>query len=259
LGPEHGIYFIQQGLRGPIKIGLTSDIALHKRLGDLAVGNPYLLRKVGSMKGGMGEERKLHRKFGMDRMQGEWFKASEALCNFANTQNLLPNMQKANPFDAKDEDVLMEGSDKVREAKDEWRISWIHQEINSKKYWIKIEKEKLDAELEIIKRARDKLLYGKEEKQIEQLTFAKYRAEAQLDKARKEDIKFRDKYDKLQEESETLQERYDKVIVKVDILEDLLGIYRDGLEALDRKLQKGLKEQLESLYNKYIPKQNRTG
>jgi DNA repair exonuclease SbcCD ATPase subunit len=253
------IYFIQQGLRGPIKIGLTSDISLHKRLGDLSTGNPYCLRKVGSMKGGMGEEKKLHRKFGMDRMQGEWFKASVALCNFANSQNLLNNMQKANPFDSKDEDVLMEGSDKVREAQDKHRIHWLHQEIHSKKYWISIENEKLKEELECIKIIRAKLLSGKEEKQIEQLTFDKYRAESQLDKTRKEYIKLQDKYDKLQEESETLQGRYDNIIVRVDMLEELLGIYRDRLEALDCKLHKGLKAKFRSLYNKYIPKQNRAG
>jgi len=61
----------------------------------------------------------------------------------------------------------------------------------------------------------------------------------------------------LQEECDKLQERYDKVIVRVDIQEQLLGFYRDGLESLDRKLQKGLKEKLKSIYNKYV--RNRTG
>ena len=59
-------------------------------------------------------------------------------------------------------------------------------------------------------------------------------------------------YSKLQENYDKLQSKYDNVIVRVDILEKLLGIYKNGLEALDRELQKGLKEKLKKMVE-YAP------
>jgi len=81
------IYFIQQGFRGPIKIGVAGDV--HKRLASLQSASPQSLFLVGMKEGSYEEELKLHCKFNKNRIRGEWFNATQELCDFANKLNLL--------------------------------------------------------------------------------------------------------------------------------------------------------------------------
>lgn len=66
------IYFIQAGEDGPIKIGYTRS-APRKRLKELQTAAPQKLRLLGTTDGGRLEERALHRAWGDERLQGEWF------------------------------------------------------------------------------------------------------------------------------------------------------------------------------------------
>ena len=67
------IYFIQQGEKGPVKIGHTSS-NLMERVRALQLGNPLELKLIGSIDGTPGIERALHKKFSEFNMRGEWFK-----------------------------------------------------------------------------------------------------------------------------------------------------------------------------------------
>lgn len=65
------VYFIQQGQRGPIKIGFAANPVL--RLGELQVSNPNDLRIVGVLPGQRSDERAYHKQFAHLRIRGEWF------------------------------------------------------------------------------------------------------------------------------------------------------------------------------------------
>jgi Meiotically up-regulated gene 113 len=78
---EQLVYFVQAVEGGPIKIGVARDPLT--RLADLQVGSPYKLRLYGLRRGGVAEERRLHKRFRADRLQGEWFKASGELAELA--------------------------------------------------------------------------------------------------------------------------------------------------------------------------------
>lgn len=58
----------------PIKIGFTED--LHGRVKTLQTGNPFLLRILGTIRGGKRTEEKIHRYLSADRLMGEWFASS---------------------------------------------------------------------------------------------------------------------------------------------------------------------------------------
>lgn len=75
--PRSYVYFIRAGEDGPIKIGIAFNPYL--RLDELQTGNPYRLRLIGARPGGLADERGLHRTFAADRLEGEWFKPTEAL------------------------------------------------------------------------------------------------------------------------------------------------------------------------------------
>lgn len=80
--PRRGmVYFIQAYENGAIKIGYTTN--LDRRLAALqtATGRPLTL--LGTRTGSTQDERALHRKFAEARLDGEWFRASEALLDEA--------------------------------------------------------------------------------------------------------------------------------------------------------------------------------
>lgn len=76
------VYFIQcGGPRGPIKIGLSRDVA--QRLRDLQACNPYTLRAICIIGwGGEPLEQALHRRFDAFRLHGEWFACSDEILDF---------------------------------------------------------------------------------------------------------------------------------------------------------------------------------
>lgn len=66
------VYFIQAGKRGPIKIGVATNV--RKRLDALQTGSPYRLRLRATVPGDLYTEGAYHRMFSEHRMSGEWFK-----------------------------------------------------------------------------------------------------------------------------------------------------------------------------------------
>jgi hypothetical protein len=74
-------YFIESGIKGPIKIGKTDSLKLRNRLRDLQTGSPNELKVLCTISGNA--ERKLHERFKRSRLPGgEWFKPSLDLMNF---------------------------------------------------------------------------------------------------------------------------------------------------------------------------------
>ena len=81
------IYFIQQGIAGPIKIGKTEFVPT--RMNDLQCANPETLRLVGLQDTDDYIERMLHDKFSKDRIRGEWFNPSPEIVNYINELNTI--------------------------------------------------------------------------------------------------------------------------------------------------------------------------
>lgn len=79
-----GVYFIQCGDGGPIKIGIAK--AVNERLADLQVANPYELRLLGYVPTDDAEalEGRLHGQFYQLRIRGEWFRPEAVLLDFIN-------------------------------------------------------------------------------------------------------------------------------------------------------------------------------
>lgn len=65
------VYFIQAVSGGPIKIGMSQNP--ERRLADLQVGSPVMLRIIGAAAGGQSREAALHRRLAKYRLHGEWF------------------------------------------------------------------------------------------------------------------------------------------------------------------------------------------
>ncbi len=74
------IYFIQNGIDGPIKIGTADDPVA--RLRDMQVSNPVKLRLLATLEGSYKEEKEIHLEFGILRMRGEWFLPDKRLMKF---------------------------------------------------------------------------------------------------------------------------------------------------------------------------------
>jgi len=66
-----GIYFVQAGEDGPIKIGYSVDIK--RRISELATASPYPLRLLGYMRGDGVRESEIQNSFARYRIHGEWF------------------------------------------------------------------------------------------------------------------------------------------------------------------------------------------
>lgn len=78
---RYGVYFIQQGKGGPIKIGISTNP--HKRLVALQIGSPVQLKLLAVMNTNHpGTEHLLHRRFSHLRMAGEWFEPEQELLEY---------------------------------------------------------------------------------------------------------------------------------------------------------------------------------
>jgi len=75
------IYFIQEGQRGPIKVGYTIGKP-EKRLQTLQTGHPSSLVLLGHIEGTEVHEKKIHQFLGFYRIRGEWFRAEELVIKF---------------------------------------------------------------------------------------------------------------------------------------------------------------------------------
>jgi hypothetical protein len=74
------IYFVQAGGAGPIKIGISVDLAA--RLRQLQDNNHERLRLLRSIKGTDAQEKLIHRRFSHLRVRGEWFRSEPELLSF---------------------------------------------------------------------------------------------------------------------------------------------------------------------------------
>lgn len=65
------VYFIQAGVDGPIKIGISADPV--NRMAQMQTGMPQTLRLLAFYPGTREDERNLHKKMAAFRVRGEWF------------------------------------------------------------------------------------------------------------------------------------------------------------------------------------------
>lgn len=75
------VYFIQRGEGGPIKIGVSTDVAT--RLRSLQAKSSELLVLLGTLPGGAELEQALHGRFRDQKVEGEWFRLSPELLRLA--------------------------------------------------------------------------------------------------------------------------------------------------------------------------------
>jgi hypothetical protein len=79
-----GVYFIQAGTDGPIKIGISDNPA--KRLAQLQTAHPVGLALLGVVPDvDLALERELHRRFAAYRMNGEWFAPAAPVLDYVAT------------------------------------------------------------------------------------------------------------------------------------------------------------------------------
>lgn len=76
------VYFIGDG-EGYVKIGFTAQ--LHGRLAELQSGNARPLTVLKYCRGGLVEERELHRRFAEHRVRGEWFRLAPEIVEHINS------------------------------------------------------------------------------------------------------------------------------------------------------------------------------
>lgn len=81
------VYFIQAGISGPIKIGVTGNPL--QRLGQLQTGNAENLRILAIHPGTVGLERALHRYFAPYQLKNEWFDPCEELLDLIESPHTL--------------------------------------------------------------------------------------------------------------------------------------------------------------------------
>lgn len=79
-GDDTLLYFVQAGLGGPIKIGVTRDLT--GRIATLQTACPTELRLLGCCLASATSERDLHARFAHARLRGEWFRCDPELLAF---------------------------------------------------------------------------------------------------------------------------------------------------------------------------------
>lgn len=82
------VYFIQGEKTKLVKIGRTIHECPHRRLSDLQMGSPDILRLLGVIY--HFSESELHLKFKEDRFFGEWFFPSQSLLDFIENNAVMP-------------------------------------------------------------------------------------------------------------------------------------------------------------------------
>ena len=80
------VYFISDGKN--VKIGFTKS-SVFKRVKQLSTGSATKLYVLGYIRGTKALEKELHIKFGNERLNLEWFKATDELLRYINDNNLL--------------------------------------------------------------------------------------------------------------------------------------------------------------------------
>lgn len=83
MSAPRSVYFIEAGKGGHIKIGVAVDVGA--RLKDLQSANPQTLRVIVAVPGNFKDERRLHRRFKDERLNGEWFRGDGAVRAFADS------------------------------------------------------------------------------------------------------------------------------------------------------------------------------
>lgn len=81
------IYFIQAGVSGPVKIGVSNDP--FSRLRQLQTGNVENLRILAIHPGDLELEKALHRYFQPHRLKNEWFEPCEELLDLVDRPDSL--------------------------------------------------------------------------------------------------------------------------------------------------------------------------
>ena len=79
--PVCGVYFVQIPSSGAVKIGFSRDVA--RRFEALQTASPEELVFLGAVRGGIGDEQKIHARFSATRVRGEWFSPSPDLLALA--------------------------------------------------------------------------------------------------------------------------------------------------------------------------------
>lgn len=87
-----GVYFIQQGDTGPIKIGWSKNV--RSRLASLQTANPQRLRLLLVLKGEERDERRLHDWFSLERLGGEWFRGDGEVAAFVTSKKAAGKLAK---------------------------------------------------------------------------------------------------------------------------------------------------------------------
>jgi hypothetical protein len=82
------VYFIRQGLTGPVKIGVAGDVV--KRLRQLQTNQPITLHILRVLDGDRSLEAALHEKFSLQRLSGEWFNFSDDMLKSGHGADDLP-------------------------------------------------------------------------------------------------------------------------------------------------------------------------
>lgn len=83
LARQTRVYFVQEGEKGPIKIGLALDP--ERRVATLQIGHPRPLRLLRHIAGTSRHERDVHMMFFKEHLRGEWFKPSKRLLAYIAT------------------------------------------------------------------------------------------------------------------------------------------------------------------------------
>lgn len=78
--PEMLVYFIRNGHKGAVKIGVTANLS--GRLSALSHPMMKELKLLGTIEGGYGAEKEMHKRFAEYRIKGEWFKFEGKLKEF---------------------------------------------------------------------------------------------------------------------------------------------------------------------------------
>lgn len=78
------VYFIQAGVGGHIKIGVTTDV--RERLSRLQMASPVDLQLLGAVAGDRYFEASLHDRFHHLHVRGEWFRAERELLDYIATE-----------------------------------------------------------------------------------------------------------------------------------------------------------------------------
>ena len=90
------VYLVQS--ENFLKIGLTAESMLLKRLSTLQTGNPITLKLLSTIKGEEKEEKLLHLKYKDLLVRGEWFHLSREILDEFHYSHSSPQHQRCDPY-----------------------------------------------------------------------------------------------------------------------------------------------------------------